>query len=140
MVRPGGRIAGCPCAQRRSRIGDRAPLCSAGRSNVQDRRAFPSSTSPAPRRRSKGGEDMNRTDLAAMALAVAGVCAAPAPAAAHDSVGRGWPVTVTEAEEVGAGGPFFQKDVIAARDGDVPEGIEPLERDLFTSPDFYADR
>jgi hypothetical protein len=27
-----------------------------------------------------------------------------------------------------------------ARNGGVPEGIEPLERDIFTSKDFYADR
>jgi hypothetical protein len=30
--------------------------------------------------------------------------------------------------------------VYATKDGEVPEGIVPLERDIFTSDDFYADR
>ncbi|MGD8341472.1 MAG: hypothetical protein PVH89_11865 [Gammaproteobacteria bacterium] len=58
---------------------------------------------------------------------------------AQDSVGRGWPMS-EEAEWVGAGVPFYNVDAATARDGDVPAGIEPLARDIFTSDDFYADR
>lgn len=45
-----------------------------------------------------------------------------------------------DAQWVGAGVPFYNLDVAAARGGDVPEGIEPLPRDIFTSEDFYVDR
>src|SRR5690606_37253140 len=51
------------------------------------------------------------------------------------SAGRGAPLADTTALLVGARG-----DQIAAQKGAVPEGIEPLEIDLFTSQDFYADR
>ncbi|MGZ9811434.1 hypothetical protein ACXN5S_13305 [Pseudoroseicyclus sp. H15] len=57
----------------------------------------------------------------------------------HESVGRGWPMA-EEGEFVGAGVPFYNLDEATARDGASPDGIEPLERDIFTSDDFYADR
>jgi len=69
-----------------------------------------------------------------------------------ESVGRGWPLVPhpDEAEQIGAQGGvgiFYLNDmyergteIVAARNGAVPEGIEPLERDLFTSDDFYQDR
>lgn len=74
-----------------------------------------------------------------------------------ESAGRGWPLGVTETMPVGAGGPEANDSeavegtpnrqgvpawprVVAAEDGEVPEGIEPLERDIFNSDDFYADR
>jgi len=66
-----------------------------------------------------------------------------------ESVGRGWPLAAdaNEYEVTGATyrGGFFEPGVArtflgGAMGGGAPEGIEPLERDLFTSDDFYADR
>jgi len=67
------------------------------------------------------------------------------------SVGRGAPLAAdandypqtgaTVPVEVGPDGPIITgPPIAAAMDGDVPPGIEPLEVDLFTSKDFYADR
>jgi hypothetical protein len=71
-------------------------------------------------------------------------------AVAQDSVGRGWADPLFEELLVGPDGrglnvgPFEPPGgfvpVVAAQNGDVPEGIEPLERDLFTSDDFYLDK
>ncbi|WP_373354542.1 hypothetical protein [Pseudoroseicyclus sp. CXY001] len=69
------------------------------------------------------------TALALVALA--------GPALAQDeaeSVGRGWPVIDTEA--VILTGPEGR----GPEDGSPPEGIEPLEVDMFTTSDFYADQ
>ena len=38
------------------------------------------------------------------------------------------------------GVPFYNLDAATAKGGDVPDGIEPLPRDIFTSDDFYVDR
>ncbi len=54
------------------------------------------------------------------------------------SVGRGWPVPVTEFGYVGGG--LEGEGQQAAWDGQVPDGAVPLERDLFTTKDFYQDR
>jgi hypothetical protein len=68
------------------------------------------------------------------------------------SVGRGAPLAadINEYEfagatmrVMGAAGPFNQRPrgfTGSAEPGETPSGIEPLERDLFTSDDFYADR
>jgi hypothetical protein len=54
----------------------------------------------------------------------------------HEITGPGIPVTF------GPDGPILaEADFVgSARNGDVPEGIEPLPIDLFTSKDFYKDR
>jgi hypothetical protein len=36
--------------------------------------------------------------------------------------------------------PFWNRDVASAKGGAAPAGVVPLERDLFTSDDFYVDR
>jgi hypothetical protein len=64
------------------------------------------------------------------------------------SVGRGWPVPVElgpydgypEEQFVGSVTPWYWDISTTATGGEVPAGITPLERDLFTSKDFYADR
>jgi hypothetical protein len=79
----------------------------------------------------------------------------PASAA---SIGRGAPLRIRYPELVGAGGIYGASGraakpasettpavaalppVIGAPPGSVPEGVVPLDRDLFTSDDFYADR
>jgi len=64
------------------------------------------------------------------------------------SVGRGWPVPVEldaydgypDEQFVGSVTPWYWDINTTATGGNVPEGITPLETDIFTSKDFYADR
>jgi hypothetical protein len=67
-----------------------------------------------------------------------GLCGA-LPLAAQQSVGRGRAM-FPDAEWVGAGVPFYNIDAATAKGGEVPSGVTPLPRDIFTSDDFYVDR
>ncbi len=69
-----------------------------------------------------------------------------------ESVGRAWPLAhdLNDYEMTGAtlrrpggfNGPRDQPRIFTggAAPGETPDGVEPLERDLFTSDDFYADQ
>jgi hypothetical protein len=83
---------------------------------------------------------MRTSSLAAFAvLATAAQCAlAQTQAPERASVGRGWPVTHLDFAYVGGG--LEGEGEQAAWDGAVPAGVVPLERDLFTTKDFYRDR
>jgi hypothetical protein len=71
------------------------------------------------------------------------------PSTAQDSVGRGAPdplraETIVGADGkglfTGAGAPPGMVPIVAARDGNVPPGIDPLPVDIFASKDFYKDQ
>lgn len=63
------------------------------------------------------------------------------------SVGRGWPWPQAPGNDtaslytqfVGAAVPYWNLDVATAKGGESPPGVEALERDIFTSDDFYID-
>jgi hypothetical protein len=68
------------------------------------------------------------------------VDAAAQEAVSGSSVGRGAPFRGPPTEPVGATLPFWNVDLATAKGGNAPAGVTPLERDLFTSDDFYVDR
>jgi hypothetical protein len=83
----------------------------------------------------------------AVAAVVACLLASSA-ATAQTSVGRGAPdpfvpdaIVGSEGKGyyVGAGVPEDNMPIYAARDGETPEGIEPLPVDIFSTTDFYQD-
>jgi hypothetical protein len=76
--------------------------------------------------------------LSAALLVAAHSELAQAQEAQRSSVGRGWPVSVMQFGYVGGG--LEGEGQQAAWDGRSPDGVVPLERDLFTTKDFYQDR
>jgi hypothetical protein len=82
--------------------------------------------------------------LFAVAIAIAPPLAAQQSAQIDfESVGRGAPVTV-DAGELPVIGATYERNTRAfigsAPPGEVPDGIEPLPVDMFTSKDYYKDR
>jgi hypothetical protein len=80
---------------------------------------------------------MRARSLAAPVIALVAAQAGWSAAAEHESVGRGWPVPTTAFAYVGGG--LEGEGQQASFEGKVPEGVTPLERDLFTTTDFYKD-
>jgi hypothetical protein len=104
------------------------------------------------RRKNANGEYLMRNGVwqfsAVVAASLVATAAPGQPTAQLDfeSVGRGAPIAVdaNDAPRVRARGGFGGfgggRAEPPPRDASAPDGIVPLERDLFTSDDFYADR
>jgi hypothetical protein len=93
--------------------------------------------------RSRRRNKMKLNELGRMALTASALMLTSASLAhgQEESIGRGWPMAEQQGVPVvGAGvGGAFGGEAVAARDGAAPDGITALERDIFTSDDFYID-
>src|SRR4030095_1925243 len=86
--------------------------------------------------------------VVAYGLASSTTAAQGARETTQKSVGRGWPVPIPlrafhgypKEDFVGAVTPWYYETSAAATGGKAPENVKPLERDIFTSKDFYVDR
>lgn len=90
-----------------------------------------------------------RRDTWTSGFTVASLCLVVASVVAQPHVGRGAPDPLVPEHIVGsegkgyftgAGIPDDNMPILAARDGAVPAGIEPLAIDIFSTKDFYQDR
>ena len=61
------------------------------------------------------------------------------PDIGFDSVGRGAPIADARDYEIVGPVNFFGFEAVAAQNGEVPDNVEPLPIDIFTTTDFYQD-
>ena len=83
----------------------------------------------------------NRIILASLSLALSPLAIGQMmPELDFASVGRGAPIADAQDYEIVGAMNFFGFEGVAAQNGDVPEGVEPIAVDIFTTNDFYEDK